>query len=522
VHFGNGVPGCVEYRSGTLAALLHPRCYFTTETNSLLRLLSDRHQRPKADKETARLHLENWIHGIIQATLRKDAEFRGSLPGWYPEAGLHPEPGYHPGRLMRSDVERYQQFKLLRSLKYCYEKSSFYREQFHKAGISPAAIQNREDLSRFPLTDPLHIAEAPYQFLCLSRAEIARIHTFVTSGTTGPQKKIFWTQGDLDRITDFMSAGMGMAANSADVVQIFLPDGRPNSQADLLCQGVKKLGATPVVSEMNLSAQEHLTLIEKFNSTILFGYAGHLFRLSKDLQHTCDLSDKGVKILFLAAEYLPDSRRRELRSIWNCRVRTHYGLTEMGLGVAVECEAGNGYHFNEADLLLEIINPKTGEPVTAGQEGELVFTTLNREAMPLIRYRTHDISRLILEPCACGAASLLKIDKVKKRLESIVALAGGDEVYPALFDDVLYGIPGLIDYQLVIIRREDKDCLNFRIEMQPECADRIPAIHRKLKSMPVIAKNIAAGRMAKPSIEMLMWGALKTADRAKKIILDRR
>ena len=144
--------------------------------------------------------------------------------------------------------------------------------------------------------------------------------------------------------------------------------------------------------------------------------------------------------------------RQELKRIWNCDIRTHYGLTEMGLGVAVECEAQDGYHFNEADLVLEIVHPETGAPVPAGEEGEMVFTTLTREAMPLVRYRTHDLSRLIREPCTCGAASLLKIDTVKKRLESIATVGDGDEIYPSLFDDVLFEIPGVVDYQVIATR----------------------------------------------------------------------
>jgi phenylacetate-CoA ligase len=453
------------------------------------------------------LYLENWIHNKVRMTLKSDTEHRGIS---------------NVDRMARCDMETYQQVMLRCMLQYAYENSSFYREQFHKAGITPKDIHDRKDLSQFPLTEPQQIAEWPYRFLCISRAEIARIHTFVTSGTTGPQKKIFWTQGDLERITDFMAAGIGTVANREDVVQIFLPDGRPYSQADLLYQGVKKFGAMPILSGMHLSASEHLALLEKSHSTILFGYTSRLFRISKEVQAAGDLCHKGVKALFLAAEYLPEAMRRELAKMWNCRIHTHYGLTEMGLAVAVECEAGNGYHFNEADLLLEIIDPQTGKPVAAGQEGELVFTTLNREAMPLIRYRTRDISRIIQEPCACGAATLLRIDKVKKRLELIVTLASGDEVYPTLFDDLLYEIPGLIDYRLAVIRHETKDLFDFKIEMQSECLDRLPEIRKKLDLSPIISKNIAAGRMEEPHIELLPWGALKTAERAKKMIIDHR
>jgi phenylacetate-CoA ligase len=194
----------------------------------------------------------------------------------------------------------------------------------------------------------------------------------------------------------------------------------------------------------------------------------------------------------------------------------------MGLGVAVECSAMNGYHFNEADLLVEIINPGTGEPVRKGEEGELVFTTLNNEAMPLIRYRTHDISRLIEESCPCGAATLLKIDKVKKRLESIIAIGDGYEMYPALFDDVLFEVPGLIDYQVLVTGEGNRDRLDFKIEMIEEREDRISEIKLKLLSAPIIAKNIAAGKMVEPRIETVAWGALKTVGRAKKMIVDRR
>jgi phenylacetate-coenzyme A ligase PaaK-like adenylate-forming protein len=208
----------------------------------------------------------------------------------------------------------------------------------------------------------------------------------------------------------------------------------------------------------------------------------------------CDLSQTGVRVLFLAAEYLSGAMRRELQKIWNCRIHTHYGLTEMGLGVAIECTAGNGYHLNEADLLLEIVDPQTLEPVAAGQEGEIVFTTLNREAMPLIRYRTHDISRLIPEPCSCGASSMLKIAAVKKRRGSIIVLGSGDEIYPTLFDDVLFETPGLVDYQVLVLRQEHADRLDFKIELMSKSEDRISEIKEKLLAATVISNSLKTGK----------------------------
>ena len=456
------------------------------------------------------MFLENWLHDIIKSTLNTDAEYRGFVDK------------NSPGRLSRSDVEMYQSYKLRRTLQYAFERSSFYREHFHAAGVELRAIHDLSDLSKLPLTEPLDLADEPYRFLCISQAEIARPYTFVTSGTTGPQKKIFWTHRDLEHIIDFMAAGIGMVVNHDDVVQIILPDGRPYSQSDLLYRGVTRFGARPVLAGVDLDAREHLRIIELNRSTVVFGYVSQLFRLSKELESQEDLGSKGVRVLFLAAEYLPEVRRQELERIWNCRVHTHYGLTEMGLGVAVECEARNGYHFNEADLLLEVINPQTGETVEAGEEGELVFTTLTREAMPLIRYRTHDISRLIVDPCPCGAESLLKIDKVRKRVDSIIPIGDGDQLYPTLFDDVIFGIPGLIDYQLVVMQAEGKDRLHFKIEMISKNPDAIPAIKKQLLSAPLVAKNITSGKMTEPTVEPVGWGSLKSTSRTKKMILDRR
>jgi len=444
-------------------------------------------------------NLESWIHHNIKASGIVNSE----------------------SPISRDCVQAYDDFRLREVVRYCFERSAFYRDLFRAAGLEPDRVRGTADLGRIPFTEPEHIAENPFRFLCTSQAEVARPYTFVTSGTSGPQKRIFWTPGDLGRIVAFMTAGIGTVADAGDTVLILLPDGRPYSQSDLLKRGVQGLGATPVVADIDLSARELLKTIEETRCAVVFGYTRKLFRLTQELRKQVDLRRLSVNILFLAAEYVPDAMRHEFQSAWGCGVRTHYGLTEMGLGVAVECEAGDGYHFNEADLLLEIIDPQSGEPVPDGEEGELVFTTLTREAMPLIRYRTHDISRRIPGPCSCGATSLLKIGKVKKRLENIVRVAGGDEVYPALFDDLLFEIPGLVDYQVILTKEEGKDRMDFKIEMQEGPAS-LAAIKEALSSAPILSRNISRGTMVEPRIELAPPGALRTVSREKKMILDRR
>jgi phenylacetate-coenzyme A ligase PaaK-like adenylate-forming protein len=456
------------------------------------------------------MFLEEWLAAVIRSEPGYDAGRRARIP-----AGA--------GRpLGRTEVRRYQGALLARAVRYAAAQSSFYGELFRRSGTRPEGIGGCDDIGRLPLTRQEDVAREPYRFLCLSRARVERVHTFVTSGTTGPRKKIFWTRGDLGRIVRFMAAGIGTVAGRGDVVHICLPDGPPYSQADLLARGVAAIGARAVVAGTGRSAREHLELIRRHGSTVLFGYAGPLYRLTRELEALCDPGRCGVRVLFLAAEYVPEARRRELERIWNCRVRTHYGLTEMGQGVAVECEAGHGYHFNEADLLLEILDPVTLEPAAAGEEGELVFTTLNREAMPLLRYRTGDLSRWIPGPCPCGARSLLRFDAVRKRRESIVTIGAGEEIYPTLFDDILYALPGVLDYEVEVTRERGRPRLDFRGDLLPGPEDAAHTIAARLHGHPLIERNLRRGEMAPPHVDILPPGALKTAERAKKLVVDRR
>lgn len=444
------------------------------------------------------MYMEEWLHRIIRAGF-------GAA-----------------GKIGRADIDSYRLYRLRDTVAYASRMSSFYRDLFHAYGIRPDDISSFEDLTKIPLTAPEDVAATPYRFLCVSQSEVARPYTFVTTGTTGPQKKIFWSNGDLDRIVDFMAAGIGTVAEPGTAVYILLADGRPFSQADLLSRGVSRIGAVPVVGQIDLDAEQHRRNILDSHASVVFGYTSRLFRMSRELQEKGGIKDLGVKVLFLAGEYVSPSMRRELQSLWNCSIRTHYGLTEMGLGVAVECEAGDGYHFNEADLLLEVVDPKTGKPVEPGAEGELVFTTLTREAMPLIRYRTHDISRIVTSPCPCGAATLLKIGHVRKRLETIVTLDSGAGIYPAFFDDVLFGVDGLVDYQLLVTRHGGKERLEFRIEMSGTSPDAVSTIRTKLLAVPEIAEGVTGGKMAAPSVELVPSGSLSRVERAKKLIIDRR
>jgi phenylacetate-coenzyme A ligase PaaK-like adenylate-forming protein len=422
-------------------------------------------------------------------------------------------------KITRSNLEDFQLFQLQNTLHYVYDKSLFYRELFSKKEMEPGEVQSLADLDKLPLTEPQELAETPLRFLCVPLGEVSRVITFTSSGTTGPQKRISFNEKDIEVMTDFMAAGMSVVATSDDVVQIMLPKGMVLGQSDLLAQGVAKMGATPVVTGIEPTSEEQIQAIKRHGSTVLFCETLRVNRITVEAKKNHDLTKLGVKALFLTSNYLSDSMRANLQSAWNCEVFTHYGLTEMGLGVAVECPAHNGYHFNEIDLLAEIVDPGTGEVLPDGEEGELVFTTLTREAMPLIRYRTHDISRLSAKPCECGITALKKLDRITRRLESVVRI-GGDEIYPAMFDEALYTIPDIVGYEVSVSKDGFKDKLTFQVEIARKGAVVEELVREMILRVPPVQKNIKMGKMTTPEIQLVTPGSLQNGNRAKKLIKD--
>lgn len=453
-----------------------------------------------------RISLEESLNEIVKKRIRETLQYRNSFDVQRVE------------KISRGDLEDFQLFQLRKTLHYVYEKSFFYRELFDQREIKPGEIQSLADLSKLPLTEPGDLAEKPLRFLCIPIGEAIRAITFTSSGTTGPQKRIFFSEKDIEVMTDFMGAGMSVVATTDDVVQIILPRGPILGQVDLLARGVEKMGALPVMTGIELIPEEQIQAIMKNNSTVLFSETLRLNRISVESKNNHDLAKMGVKVLFLTSNYLSNSMRANLQGIWNCEVFTHYGLTEMGLGVAVECPAHNGYHFNEADLLAEIIDPETGEVLADQEEGELVFTTLNREAMPFIRYRTHDLCKLSGNPCECGTTTLKKLGWIKRRLEGVVTIGEEDEIYPAMFDEALYAIPDIIDYEVSIKKDGGKDQLLFQVEMNKKEGQIEEQVREAILKVPPVQKNVRIGKMTVPAIELVNLGSLKKSTRAKKMI----
>ncbi len=413
-----------------------------------------------------------------------------------------------------TDEEKFQAFrlhKLKKTISVAYEKSTFYKRLFDDAGITPHDIQSFGDLRKIPFTEPSDLAAKPYGFLCVSQGDIERIITFTSSGTIGPQKRVCFTTKDIDHITDFLAVGMNTATGKDSTVQILLPDGPVMGQSDLLKRGVEKMGGVPVMSGLFEPSDEQVKAIRDNSSKVIFGETRLIYRITKEMEDACDLKALGLECVFVTTSYLPDVMRKYLEESYGCRVSTHYGLSEMGLGLAVECPESGLYHFNELDTYGELINPETGEPAIDGEEGELVFTTLMRNGMPLIRYRSHDLATMPLAGCACGSF-LSSIGHVHKRRESIVVLPNGNKIYPSMFDDYLFQNGDIIDFDISLDRKNQ--VLIFEVETKASGT----AEDAEIKSL--IAKADCTGNMD-IEVKLMPQGSLKQGVHFKKVIKEK-
>jgi len=458
---------------------------------------------------------EEWIHNRIKETFKSDPEFRqfmgkGSLPD-----------------VTREDIEAYQMFRLKKTIDYSSVNSSFYRALNARIG----EIRSHDDLSKIPFTDPQDLAQSPYKLLCISMSQIARIFSHTTTGTTtGRLKKVFFTHKDADAIIDSMAAIMSTVLESVGlgrkgrVIQIFLPDnGPPFSIAGLIARGVEKFGGVPVIGNCAANTEDQIRSIEEEKPDMLMGSAFRIWRITQEARAFHDPANIDVKAVFVTSEYLSSPMRKRLEHVWQAEVFHHYGMTEPGFAIGVECQTHDGFHFNEADLLFEVVDPESGEVIKDETEGELVLTTLNREGMPLIRYRTGDVAALIHSPCRCGAATLIRIGPIPKRVALIIEIGDREKIYTSLFDEVLYQIPDLVDYRIFLSKDNGKDHMRCKVEILGDGDNIEEMVTSQLLTIPPVRKSIAAKLLAQSEIEIVRRGVLRRGGRSlKRRIVDNR
>jgi phenylacetate-coenzyme A ligase PaaK-like adenylate-forming protein len=417
-------------------------------------------------------------------------------------------------RLTRGNLERYQLVRLKETLEHVKQQSPFYRR--HLEGYAmPASL---EELATLPFTTPEQIRENDRRFLCVSAGEIERVVTLHSSGTTAPPKRLHFTAQDLELCIDFFHHGMGTMVQPGQRVLILMPGDLPGSVGDLLVRGLDRLGVTGIIHGLVHDTEATLRQIAEQEIDCLVGLPVQLLGLARH-PAAARLAPYRLTSVLVSADYAPRCIMDAITATWGVPVFDHYGMTEMGLGGAVECAALCGYHPREADLLLEIVDQLTGERLPDGEPGEVVFTTLTRRGMPLIRYRTGDLARFLPEPCPCGSV-LRRLGRVRGRMSGSLSLASGEFLNITQLDEALFPLTFLLNYQAVLERRNEREILSISIETnQGENGGDAARLRDALLELPVIARSVASGAL---TLDTAGTGRYAPSPTIKRTIIDRR
>ncbi len=394
-------------------------------------------------------------------------------------------------RLDRRLLESYQLEKLTATIHFAAANSPFYRKHLRR---NPAAgLRTLADLTGLPFTDAVDLRRDGSQMVCVSQSWINRVVTLDTSGTVGDPKRLWFTAEDQNLTLDFFQAGMSTLTRPGDRVLILLPARRPGSVGALLAQALMGMSMTPLPYDWsgNLADAASFLQYERVDSVV-----GSPIQVLAVARYSVERGGPlpCPRTVLLSTDYAPRSLIREVERIWNCKVFDHYGMTEMGLGGGVECEAHDGYHLRETDLFFEIVDPQTGERLPDGCEGEVVFSTLTRRGMPLIRYRTGDLSRFLPEPCGCGSV-LKRLDRLGGRLDSILRLPAA-ELRIGEIAEAVFAVPGVLDYAVTALPEKERLTLEVAVWSLGSPATTQTEVNEKLGRIGPLREAREAGQLA--------------------------
>ncbi|MBI5130881.1 MAG: phenylacetate--CoA ligase [Rhodopseudomonas palustris] len=372
------------------------------------------------------------------------------------------------------------QFERLRKIvERAYRDVPHYRRTFDEAGVKPADLQSLADIARFPFTKKNDLRDNyPFGMFAVPRNQLPRIHA--SSGTTGKPTVVGYTRTDLDNWADLMARSMvGAGVSPDDIVHNAYGYGLFTGGLGAH-YGAERLGCT-VVPISGGGTERQVTLMTDFGANVLCctpSYALNIAEVAE--QMGVDLRAAPLRVGIFGAEPWSDAMRRDLEARLGIKAIDVYGLSEiMGPGVACECAvAQNGLHGWEDHFLFETIDPETLQVLPMGAVGELVITTLTKEALPMIRYRTRDITSLSTEPCACGRTHL-RIMRVTGRDDDMLIIRGVN-VYPSQVESVLVGFPGIAPhYQIVLTREKALDAMTVEVEIAPDAPRDEAALTKK-------------------------------------------
>lgn len=382
----------------------------------------------------------------------------------------------------REQIKAWQDERLVKQVRHVWDNVPSYRKKMEEKGVTPEDIQSSADLYKLPFTSKADLRDNyPDGLVAVPRSKCVRVHA--TSGTTGKRVMAFYTQHDIDLWTDCCARAItAVGGSEEDVCQIAYGYGMFTGGIGL-DQGSRRVGCLTVpISSGNTDRQ--IQFIRDLGTTILCctpSYAAYLGESMHEMGMTPDQIP--LKAGIFGAEAWSEEMRQDIQKTMGIKAYDIYGLTELsGPGVAFECSAQSGMHINEDHFIAEIIDPDTGEVLPEGSKGELVFTSIDKEAFPLLRYCTRDICILKREKCSCGR-TLVKMCKPMGRSDDMLIIRGVN-VFPSQIETVLlnHGYPA--NYQIIVGRVKSTDTLDVHVEMTPEMfTDNVGEIERRQKQL---------------------------------------
>ena len=363
-------------------------------------------------------------------------------------------------------IRELQNEKFLKQVRHAWDDVPYYRAKMQEKGLTPDDIKSMDDLHKLPFLTKADLRNAyPYGLMGRPLKDCVRIQS--TSGTTGQRVVAFYTQHDIHIWETMCARAIAAAGGTKDsVVQVSYGYGLFTGGPGL--NGGSHLLGSLTIPTSSGNTDRQIMFIKDLSATILCctpSYAAFLGERMKEMGMTPD--DIPLKAGIFGAEAWSESMRRDIEATMGIKAYDIYGLTELcGPGVSFECEDQHGMHINEDYFIAEIINPETGEILPEGSTGELVFTTLDKEAFPLIRYRTRDITSLTHEKCPCGRTHV-RMTRLKGRTDDMLIIRGVN-VFPSQIETVLINQGYPANYQIIVDRVNNTDTLDVRVEMTPE------------------------------------------------------
>jgi phenylacetate-CoA ligase len=364
----------------------------------------------------------------------------------------------------REELKQLQLERLEAALSRVYMNVPFYRKKFDEAGIDPDEFRSLEDLRKLPFTTKNDLRDSyPYGLFAVPLREVVRIHA--SSGTTGMSTVVGYTKNDLKTWSDLVARVLTAGGiTKDDVVQIAFGYGLFTGGFGLH-YGAERVGASVIPMSSGNTARQ-IKIMQDFRTTALICTPSYALLIADTLvEMGINVNSLSLRHGLFGAEPWSEAMREEIQRKLKITATDNYGLSEvMGPGVAGECMERNGLHINEDHFLVEVINPDTLEPVAPGEIGELVITTLTKEAFPVIRFRTRDLTRLMPEPCPCGR-TFVKMHRVMGRTDDMLIIKGVN-VFPSQIESVLFDVEGTEPhYQIVVDRKGALDDVTVKVEV---------------------------------------------------------